>query len=99
MSDEVEGQGEIAAEGARPVPSCVELGVTDTDVLSDIRVVDAETGERIDKTIFADAEAGKVRRYAVENGALVLEQDKFKVIEEDRPIRIEWLGTKRKNSF
>ncbi len=99
MSDEVEGQGEIAADGARPVPSCVEMGVTDAEVLAEIRVVDAETGERIDKVVFADAEAGKVRRYAVENGALVLEQDKFKVIEEDRPIRIEWLGTKRKNSF
>ena len=99
MSDEVEGQGAAAAESDRPVPSSVEIGVTAVDVLADIRVVDAETGERIDKVIFADADAGKVRRYAVENGALVLEQDQFKVIEEDRPIRIEWLGNKRKNSF
>ncbi|MCC4234542.1 hypothetical protein LL253_17865, partial [Sphingobium soli] len=87
MSDEVEDQGEMGADSARPVPSCVEMGVTDAEVLAEIRVVDAETGERIDKIIFADAETGKVRRYAVENGALVLEQDQFKVIEEVRPIR------------
>ena len=99
MSDEVEGQDDIAADSERPVPYCVEIGVTNAEILSDIRIVDAETGERIDKVIFADADAGKVRRYAVENGGLVLEQDQFKVIEEDRPIRIEWLGSKRKNSF
>ncbi|MEZ7273904.1 hypothetical protein NYF14_10585 [Sphingobium sp. 10 DY56-G10] len=99
MSDEIEGQGDAAADSERPAPSCVEIGVTAVDVLADIRVVDAETGERIDKVIFADADAGKVRRYAVEDGALVLEQDQFKVIEEDRPIRVEWLGNKRKNSF
>ena len=70
-----------------------------THILARIRVVDVETGERIDKVIAADAEAGTVTRYAVENGALVLENDRFKVIEESRAIAIEWLGTKRKNSF
>tara|TARA_B100000749_G_scaffold236133_1_gene194183 strand:- start:10 stop:309 length:300 start_codon:yes stop_codon:yes gene_type:complete len=99
MSNEVEGQGDAGADDDRLAPSSVEIGVTAVDVLAEIRVVDVETGERIDKVIFADADAGKVCRYAVENGALVLEQDQFKVIEEDRPIRIEWLGNKRKNSF
>ncbi|MCC4254127.1 hypothetical protein LL251_17080 [Sphingobium naphthae] len=81
------------------LPRSVRMGETPTDILARIRVVDVETGERIDKVIAADAEAGTVTRYAVENGALVLENDRFKVIEESRAIAIEWLGTKRKNSF
>lgn len=80
-------------------PAIVELGVTAADVLQRIRVVDVETGDRIDKVIFADAEAGKVRRFDVVDGGLVIENERPKIIEEDRKISIEWLGAKRRNSF
>lgn len=80
-------------------PSRVELGTDPLDLLARIRVVDAATGERIDKVIIADAEAGKVRRYELIDGGLVIENDRPKIIEEDRAIRIEWLGQRRRNSF
>lgn len=80
-------------------PSRVELGVDRHDLLAKIRVVDAATGERIEKVIMADEEAGKVRRYELANGGLVIEDDRPKIIEEDRAIRIEWLGQRRRNSF
>ncbi len=87
-----------AVDEAAP-PLSVALNSTPRDVLERIRVVDAQTGERIDKVLAADAEAGTVTRYAIENGALVREGDRYKMIEESRDIRIEWLGAKRKTSF
>lgn len=81
------------------VPAVVELGVTAIDILQCIRVIDVETGDRIDKVIFADADAGKVRRFDVVDGGLVIENERPKIIEEDRKISIEWLGAKRRNSF
>lgn len=89
---------DLIEDGSPPVQ--VELGVTPQDLLAKIRVVDAATGERIDKVLFADAEAGQLRRYAVEDGGLVLENDRYKIIEEDRAIRIEWMSARAKrNSF
>ncbi|WP_145201401.1 hypothetical protein [Sphingobium sp. B2] len=80
-------------------PSVVDINETPREALAKIRVVDAGTGTRIDKVIFADAMAGKVKRYAVENGDLVRVDDRFVIIEEDRQISIEWLGNKIRNSF
>lgn len=83
-----------------PLPSYAKIGVTPADICSHLRVVDADTGEIISKVIEADADAGRVVRYAVENGALVMENDRFVTIEENRPIRMEWMtGKQRKNSF
>ena len=96
--DDVQDSAATDAIEAAP-PQSVELGVTPADVLARIRVVDADTGERIDKVLAADADAGTVRRYDVQNGALVREGDRYKVIEESRAIRIEWLGLKKRNSF
>jgi len=56
---------------------------------SAMRVVDAKSGEAIAQVIEADADAGKLRRYAVEDGLLVREDNAFKIIDEDRAIRIE----------
>lgn len=86
-------------DGPEAPPARVEIGVTASETCAQIRVVDAVTGDRIDKVVMADAVAGKVRRYAVENGGLVIEQNRPKIIEEDRVIRIEWLSGKRRNSF
>jgi len=73
-------------------PAYVKLGVTASEIVANLRVVDAGSGEPILKVIEADAEAGKVVRYAVENGNFVRDGDAFKVITEDRQIRIEWLA-------
>ena len=54
-----------------------------------MRVVDAKSGDAIEQVIEANVTTGKVRRYAVEAGLLVREDNEFKVIEEDRAIRIE----------
>lgn len=87
------------AEAAEVPPSTVDINATPQELLANIRVVDADSGARIDKVIFADADAGKIRRYAVENGGLVIEDDRFVIIEEDRAVRIEWLGKNRRHSF
>lgn len=82
------------------VPTYAKLGVTQSTVCARLRVVDATTGDLIVKVIEADADAGRIVRYAVEDGALVRENDRFAIIEEDRAIRLEWLtGKQRKNSF
>ncbi|MBA4092256.1 MAG: hypothetical protein C0494_16925 [Sphingobium sp.] len=80
-------------------PSYVKLGVTAPAELDRIRVLDAETGTLIAKVIEADAEAGRVVRYAVKNGALVRDGDRYQTIEEERPIRIEWSTGNQKDSF
>lgn len=56
---------------------------------SSMSVVDTKTGEVIAQVIEADVATGKLRRYAIENGLLVREDNAFKVIDEDRAIRID----------
>jgi len=98
---------EIAAPGAvaspevkeEAPPTYVKIGVTPPSVCSAVRVIDVETGKRIDKVIEADAEKGRVVRYAVEDGALVREDNRFKTIEEERQIQIEWATGNQKDSF
>jgi hypothetical protein len=98
---------EIAAPSAvekpdvqeEPVPTHVKLSETPASVLSRIRVIDVATGDVIAKVIEADAAAGIVHRYEVAGGALVLENDRFKTIEEERPVRIEWTTGNQKGSF
>lgn len=98
---------EIAAPAAAQAPSVKEdapplyakLGVTPSVVCARLRIIDVETGERIDKVIEADVENGRIVRYAVENGALVRDGDRFQTIEEERKIRIEWSTGNQKDSF
>ncbi|MBV2148619.1 hypothetical protein KRZ98_10010 [Sphingobium sp. AS12] len=80
-------------------PSYVKIGVTPPSVCGKVRVIDVETGKRIEKVIEADAETGKLLRFAVEGGALVRDGDHFQTIEEERPIRIEWATGNQKDSF
>jgi len=54
-----------------------------------VRVIDAQTGDVITNVIEADAKAGTVRRFAVEGGVLVREDNAFVVIDEKRAVRIE----------
>lgn len=71
-----------------PLPTAVVAG----DRLSRrIRVLDANSGEPIAYVAEADAAAGRVRRFAVEDGAFVREGNALKIIEEDRAIRFEWI--------
>lgn len=64
---------------------------TSDDVLRNIRVVDAATGEEIVRVISADAVAGTVTRFVVEDGNLVREGNAFATVTEERTIRIEWI--------
>jgi hypothetical protein len=76
-------------EPVAAAPTAVNVRTLPFDLLKRVRVIDASTGEPIERVIEADSEAGTVKRFAVENGNLVREDDHFKVIEEQRPIRIE----------
>ncbi len=79
----------IAALAA--APTMIVAGGLPNAVAANLRVVDAGTGETIDRVLDADSDAGTVRRYAVEDGNLVREGDSFKVVDEKRKIRIEWI--------
>lgn len=72
-------------------PTSVAFGTTPNEILANVRIVDAGTGEPIDRVISADSDAGKVSRYAIEDGNLVREGNAFKTVDEDRKIRIEWI--------
>ncbi|WP_267395580.1 MULTISPECIES: hypothetical protein [unclassified Sphingomonas] len=73
-------------------PTSVEIGVTPRDIADNLRIVDADTGKTIKRVIKADAEAGKVTRYDIDSdNNLVREGNAFKVVEEDRAHRIEWV--------
>lgn len=63
---------------------------TPVDLRARVKVVDAETGETIEKVIAADVAAGQVTRFAVEDGNLVRKNDRFVTVTEDRSIRFEW---------
>lgn len=82
-----------------PVPTLAKQGVTSFETLARLRVVDADTGEVIHKVIEADAETGHVVRFAIEGGAMVRENDRFKMIDEKRKVRFEWAVGNQKSSF
>jgi hypothetical protein len=102
---------EVAADIAAPLateapavkeeapPAFAKQGVTPVETLARLRVIDADTGDLIVKVLEADADAGHVVRFAVEGGALVRENDRFKTIDEERKIRIEWATGHQKGSF
>ncbi len=71
--------------------TAIAAGETSDDVLRNVRVVDAATGEEIIRVISADAVAGTVTRFVVEDGNLVREGDAFTTVTEERAIRIEWI--------
>jgi len=74
------------------LPTSIDIGrADDHDVLRRVRVVDAATGETIAGVITADAIAGTVRRFEVDAGQLVLKDDSFVIVDEERDIRIEWI--------
>jgi hypothetical protein len=74
-------------------PTSIDTGrVEDHDILRRLQVVDTATGEPIKGVIAADAIAGTVRRFEVENGNLVLNGDSFVIVDEERDIRIEVIG-------
>ncbi len=72
--------------------TAIAAGETSDDVLRNIRVVDAATGEEIVRVISADAVAGTVTRFVVEDGNLVREGNAFATVTEERAIRIEWIA-------
>ncbi|WP_433910377.1 hypothetical protein [Sphingomonas yabuuchiae] len=83
---------------AKQIPSAlmaaataIAAGETSDEVLRNIRVVDAATGEEIIRVISADAVAGTVTRFLVEDGNLVRKDGAFETVTEERAIRIEWI--------
>lgn len=72
-------------------PTFAEIGVTDMAVYANVRVVDAKTGETIERVRRYDVDAGQVSRFGVEDGNLVREGDDYKLIDEAREIRVEWI--------
>jgi hypothetical protein len=72
-------------------PTAIAADALPNDILANLHVVDAATGETIARVLEADATTGKVRRYAIEDGNLVREGDAFKIVDETREIRIEWI--------
>lgn len=101
VADEMAAPGAVEAPAVKEEapPTYVKLGVTLASVCNRLRVIDAETGDMLSKVIEADADNGRVVRYVVEKGALVREGDRFKTVEEERPIRIEWSTGNQKDSF
>lgn len=71
--------------------TAIAAGETSDDILRNIRVVDATTGEEIIRVISADAVAGTVTRFDVQEGNLVREGNAFATVTEERAIRIEWI--------
>lgn len=88
-----------APQAIEPTPTYAKIGVTPSDVCARLRIIDAATGEPIEKVIEADAENGRIVRFAVEDGGLVRENNRFKTVEEDREIIIEWTSGDQKDSF
>ena len=77
-------------EASAPPRLFVAGGMPD-DIAANLRVVDAKSGEAIAGVIEADAAAGRLTRYAMLDGNLVRNGDRFETIEERRQIRIEWI--------
>jgi hypothetical protein len=77
---------------ADPTPTRVEIGKTSAEIAGKVRILDAKTREVIAKVLMADSAAGKVRRFAVSaEGNLIRENNRLKIVEEDRPCVIEWI--------
>ena len=72
-------------------PTAIASDALPNDILANLRVVDAATGETIARVLEADCSTGNVRRYAIEDGNLVREGEAFKIVDETREIRIEWI--------
>lgn len=81
---------QTAAAALVAAPTIVSAA-TPAEIATNVRVVDAGSGETIARVIEANADAGTVRRFAVEDGNLVRKDDEIVVIEEERAIRIEWI--------
>jgi hypothetical protein len=74
-------------------PTSIDTGrVEDHDILRGLQVIDTATGEPINGVIAADAIAGTVRRFEIENGNLVRDGDTFVIVDEKRDIRIAVIG-------
>lgn len=73
-------------------PTFAEIGVTDMAVIANVCVVDAKTGETIERVRRYDVDAGQVSRFEVKDGNLVREGDSYKLIDEAREIRVEWIN-------
>lgn len=56
-----------------------------------IRVVDAATGEVISHVVAADADAGTLTVFKVQDGAFVRDGDDFALESQARAIRLEWI--------
>lgn len=82
---------EVVADAPAAAEPPQKVDTSMVGIHHNVRVIDVETGKVIDKVISADAEAGKLTRYAVEKGNLVRDGDRFQMIEEERKIRIEWI--------
>ena len=75
-----------------PPPQIVDGRTSPSNIVRNVRIVDAVTGDEIAKVVSADADAGRISRYEIDgDGNLVRENDKFKIVDEDRAIRIEWI--------
>lgn len=85
-----------AKKAALPAaPTMIIAGALPPEIAGNLRVVDTETGETIERVFEADADAGTVRRHAVKDGNLVREGDSFLIVDEKRSIRMEWLDPER----
>lgn len=78
--------------GAAPAAPSILDASTDDETRHNVRVVDAASGDVIERVISADADAGKVSHYAIDaDGNLVRENDTYQIVDEDRSIAIEWI--------
>lgn len=67
--------------------------LTPVEVRARIVIIDAATGERIEKVTAADVDAKTLTRFAVVDGNLVRDRDgRYAMIDEERDIRIEWIA-------
>jgi biotin carboxyl carrier protein len=90
--DDTENQIAGTNDTPAPAPSVPVAPTAVTSATPGVRVIDAASGDVIEKVISADSAAGTVTRFAVEDGNLVRENDAFVIVKEDRPIRIEILS-------
>jgi biotin carboxyl carrier protein len=90
--DDAENQDAGTNDAPAPAPAVTTIPTAVTSATPGVRVVDAASGEAIEKVISADSAAGTVTRFAVEDGNLVRENDAFVIVTEDRAIRIEIQG-------
>jgi hypothetical protein len=73
---------------ATPLPTRLAAG--DPQVQR-IRVLDAETGETIPCVLAVDTDRGTISRFETRDGNLVREDDRFRIVDEERAVRLEWI--------